>query len=227
MASDHPQPAKYHYSKPSLKGSLQLNSEQAKFFAGNRFDNLMTALFIIDVTSRKLAQRLKTFDHQAVVDAVSLKIERMETAVRDEIERLEALLKGLGITERASYSSPLTREFDITSPEIKRMSNLLHAFDQLIMLVDTAWLKETIESGEAEAFRANRSSQMNRLIRSLVGLGQSARTKAYASKVAELETAIEKEEAKVQAQQSEREAAGFLEPETGAEALDSLDEVAA
>lgn len=226
MASTHPQPTKYQYSKPSLKGQMVLNTEQAKFFAGNRFDSLMTGLFIIDVTSRKLAKRLKTFDHKAVVEAVAKKIERMEIAVRDETERLDAFLKELGIKELAQYSSPLTREFEITSPEIKRMSSLLQAFDHLIIQVDTAWLHEKIDSAEADEFRATKSNQMARLIRSLVGLGQSARAKAYASKVAELQDDIEKAEAKVNAEKKEREDTGFIEPEGDAGALDLLPEEA-
>lgn len=217
-----PQATKYQYSKPSLKGKMILNTEQAKFFAGNRFDNLMTALFIIDVTSRKLAKRLRTFDHKAVVEAVSKKIERMEVVVRDEAERLETLLKSLGITERAEYSSPLTREFDITSPEIKRMSKLLQDFDQLIVLVDTAWLREMIDSAEADEFRAEKSNQMARLVRSLIGVGQSARAKAYASKVAELQEDIEKAEAKVAADKAEREASGYIEPDEATDPLDAL-----
>lgn len=203
-----------------------MNTEQAKFFAGNRFDSLMTALFIIDVTSRKLAKRLKTFDHKAVVDAVSKKIERMEVAVRDESERMDALLKSLAIKELAGYSSPLTREFEITSPEIKRMSSLLQAFDHLIIKVDTAWLHEKIDSSEADEFRATKSNQMARLIRSLVGLGQSARAKAYASKVAELQEDIEKAEAQASAEKEQREASGYIEPDGNADALDSLPEEA-
>lgn len=226
MATNQPQPTKYQYSKPSLKGKMVLNTEQAKFFAGNRFDSLMTALFIIDVTSRKLAKNLKTFDHKAVVDAVSKKIERMEVAVRDESERMDTLLKSLGVKELAGYSSPVTREFEITSPEIKRMSSLLQAFDHLIIQVDTAWLHEKIDSSEAEEFRASKSNQMARLIRSLVGLGQSARAKAYASKVAELQEDIEKAEAKVTADKEEREAAGHIEPDGNADPLDSLPEEA-
>lgn len=221
MTSAQPEAARYQYSKPSLKGKLVLNTEQAKFFAGNRFDNLMTALFIIDVTSRKLAKRLKSFDHKAVVDAVSKKIERMEVAVSDESQRLETLLKSQGINEWAEYSSPMTREFEITSPEIKRISNLLEAFDRLIILVDTAWLRELIESAEADEFREAKSSQMARLIRSLVGLGQSARSKAYASKISELESDIEKAEAQVADEKAKREATGFLEPENHVDPLDS------
>lgn len=67
---------------------------------------------------------------------------------------------------------------------------------------------------------------MARLIRSLVGLGQSARAKAYASKVAELQEDIEKAEAKVSTDKEAREAAGHIEPDGNADPLDSLPEEA-
>ncbi|WP_137887515.1 hypothetical protein [Pseudomonas sp. 2FE] len=227
MAATKPAAVKYQYSKPSLKGVMNLNTEQAKFFAGNRFDSLMTALFIVDVTSRNLAKRLKTFNHKAVVDAVSSKIEAMETSINDEIVRLETMLTSLGVTERAGYSSPLVREFQVTSPEIKRMSKVLQSFDTLITLVDTAWLGEKIESSEAEEFRVAKSDKMAKLIRSLVGLGQSARVKAYSSKSAELKAEIEKVEAAVLTEKAAREASGFIEQEVPADQLDSLEEAAA
>ena len=219
------QPQKYQYSKPSLKGRICLNTEQAKFFAGNRFDNVMTALFIIDVTSRKLAQKLKTFDHKAVVEAVVKRIEGMEQIISAETERLEAFLKANNRNSRASYSSPLTREFDITSPEIKRISTLLQNFDNLIVLIDTVWLEELIDSAEAVEFRAARSEQMKKLFRSLVGLGQGARARAYASKVAELKADIEKAEAQAEQDKADRAAEGFVESpdDSGPDPLDALE----
>lgn len=212
---------KYQYSKPSLKGSITLNTEQAKFFGGNRFDNLMTSMFIVDVISRKLAQKLKTFDHEAVANAVGKKIEEVEKTIDAETQRLEAYLKAQKVAVRASYSSPMVRSFDITSPEIMRISKLLVAFDNLIMLMDTAWLAEKVGSAEAETYRTERTRQMLKLTRSLVGLGQSARNKAYASKVAEesegandlseAKAAIELEEAKAEANKAERKSAGIEE----------------
>ncbi|MCC9289618.1 hypothetical protein [Pseudomonas aeruginosa] len=205
---------------------MVLYTEQAKFFAANRFDSHMTALIIIDVTCRKLAKILKTFDHKAVLDAVSKIIERLEVALRDESVRMDTLLKSLGINELAGYSSPVTREFDITSPEIQRMSSLVQAFDHLIIHVDTAWLHEKFDSSEADEFRANKSNQMARLIRLLVGLGQSARAQAYASKDAELHEDIDKAEANVSAEKEEREAARHIEPVGNADPLDSHPEEA-
>lgn len=233
-AAQQPQaPQRYEYSKPSLSGSITLYTEQAKHFGGNHLDNLQTAMFIIDVVSRKLARNLKTFDHKAVVDAVDKKIGVMEKDIRDETERLEAFLKSRGVTVRANYSSPLHREFAITSPDVQRITSLLVAFDQLIILIDTAWLVGMVDSAEAEKFRVNKSNTLLKLTRSLVGTGQAARTKAYATKAAEASAAeaaeaaevqkeIELAESKAEASKAERRAAGSLEPDELTEGPDPL-----
>lgn len=217
-------PQRYQYSKPSLTGSITLYTEQAKHFGGNHLDNLQTAMFIIDVVSRKLARKLKTFDHKAVVDAVNKKIGQMEKAISDETQRLEAFLQSSGITVRANYSSPLHREFEVTSPDVQRITSLLVAFDKLIILIDTAWLAGLVDSAEADTFRVTKSNMLLKLTRSLVGTGQAARTKAYATKLAEASAAeaaeaaevqkeIEQAESKAEASKAERRAAGSLEPD--------------
>jgi len=238
MADADAKPQKYQYSKPSFKGSITLNTEQAKHFGSNHLDNLQTAMFIVDVVSRKLARNLKTFDHKAVVEAVNHKITTMEKAFSDEIARLEAFLKSAGITARANYSSPLNRDFEITSPEVQRITSLLQSFDHLITLIDTAWLAGKIDSAEADKFRVTKTNQMLKLTRSLVGVGQAARKKAYATKMAEAseadaaETAevqkeIELAESRAEASKAERRAAGSVEHDEltdGPDPLAALDD---
>ncbi|GAB3466007.1 hypothetical protein [Azotobacter salinestris] len=104
------------YSKPSFPGHLRLNSEQAKRFGGAEFDNATSALFVIDVMARKLARRRKNFNHQVVADAISKTIEKMQTEVSNEIQRMETFLKKEGISQRPNYSNPLERKFNISSP---------------------------------------------------------------------------------------------------------------
>lgn len=222
------QPQKYQYSKPSFQGAITLNTEQAKHFGGNHLDNLQTAMFIVDVVSRKLARNLKTFDHKAVVAAVNQRIEAMEEDIRAEAERLDAFLKLNGVSARPNYSSPLYREFEITSPEVQRITRLLVAFDELIIRVDTGWLAGIIDSAEADKFRVSKSNKMLKMTRSLVGLGVAARRKVYATKLAEAAEAaevkreIEQAETQAEARKAERRAAGSDEPDEMAGSPDPL-----
>lgn len=225
VAAPAPSSEKYQYSKPSFKGKLVLNTEKAKAFGGNRFDNVMTGLFIIDVVARQLAKNLKTYDHKAVAAAVSTKIGEVEKIVSDEIARITALL-GARAEILPDYSNPLNRTYEITSPEIARFARLLGDFDKLMMLIDVGWLAELIDSDDAEQFRQEKARQILRLIRYLYGTGQSARSKAYASKSAEaaqMKADIEKAEALELAEKNERAAAGILEPKE----LDALEQIEA
>ncbi|MBD9634594.1 hypothetical protein [Pseudomonas sp. PDM19] len=217
-------PKKYQYSTARLKGHLVLNTEQAKAFSGNRFDNVMTALFVIDVVARKLAQKLKSFDYQAVASAVSTKLANAEKAISDDTARISALLGALAQC-LPEYDHPQERAYEITSPEIARFGALLKAYDHLIMLVDAGWLGGVIESGEADAFRQEKHKQINKLVRFLVGTGQAARTKAYASKSLEMKADLEQADAQEQTEKEERKASGFVEPESND--LDAVEQIEA
>jgi len=205
-------PRKYAYSTPSFPGLLHLNSEQAKRFGGTEFDNVTSALFVIDVMARKLARRRKNFNHQVVADAVSKTIEKMQTEVSNEIQRMETFLKKEGISQRPNYSNPLERKFNISSPEVMRLTHLLQAFDTLISLIDTAWLAQKLDSDEASDFRERKTNDMSKMVKALIKHGAAARAMAYANNEVEVQKDIEKVEAQVAADKQEREAAGFVEP---------------
>jgi len=212
MADPKTPPRKYAYSTPSFPGLLHLNSEQAKRFGGTEFDNVTSALFVIDVMARKLARRRKNFNHQVVADAVSKTIEKMQTEVSNEIQRMETFLKKEGISQRPSYSNPLERKFNISSPEVMRLTHLLQAFDTLISLIDTAWLAQKLDSDEASDFRERKTNDMSKMVKALIKHGAAARAMAYANNEVEVQKDIEKVEAQVAADKQEREAAGFVEP---------------
>ncbi|WP_152390170.1 DUF1845 domain-containing protein [Azotobacter salinestris] len=212
MADPKTPPRKYAYSTPSFPGLLHLNSEQAKRFGGTEFDNVTSALFVIDVMARKLARRRKNFNHQVVADAVSKTIEKMQTEVNNEIQRMETFLKKEGISQRPNYSNPLERKFNISSPEVMRLTHLLQAFDTLISLIDTAWLAQKLDSDEASDFRERKTNDMSKMVKALIKHGAAARAMAYANNEVEVQKDIEKVEAQVAADKQEREAAGFVEP---------------
>lgn len=212
MADPKTPTRKYAYSKPSFPGQIRLNTEQAKRFGGAEFDNATSALFIIDVMARNLARRRKNFNHQVVAEAVAKTIEKMQAEVSSEIERLETFLKKEGISQRPDYSNPLERKFNITSPEVMRLTRLLQTFDTLITLIDTAWLASKLDSDEAADFRERKTNDMRKMVKALIKHGAAARAMAYANNDVEAQRDIEKVEAQVAADKQEREAAGFVEP---------------
>lgn len=206
MAEKQTTPRKFKYSTPSLAGTLTLNTEQAKRFGGNIFDNLTTSLFIIDVMARKLAKNNKAFNHKAVASAVTTLIDNMQAEISGEIQRMEHFMKAEKIGSEVTYSNPLVRQFRITSPEIMRVSTLLNDFDRLIVLIDTAWLHGKLDSAEADEFRDRKVKAVGKCLKSLISNGMAAREKAYASsEAAEVQQEIAKVEAEVAAEAQARE----------------------
>jgi hypothetical protein len=206
MAEKQTTPRKFKYSTPSLAGTLTLNTEQAKRFGGNIFDNLTTSLFIIDVMARKLAKNNKAFNHKAVATAVTTLIDNMQAEISSEIQRMEHFMKAEKIGSEVTYSNPLVRQFRITSPEIMRVSTLLNDFDRLIVLIDTAWLHGKLDSAEADEFRDRKVKAVGKCLKSLISNGMAAREKAYASsEAADVQKEIAKVEAEVAAEAKVRE----------------------
>lgn len=212
MAEKQPVPRRFKYSTPSLAGTLVLNTEQAKRFGGNTFDTLTTSLFTIDVMARKMAKHNKSFNLKAVEDAVSSLIDSMKAEIAGEIQRMEHFLAAEMITSTVTYSNPLERKFRITSPEIKRVSDLINDFDRLIVLIDTAWLHGKLDSDEADEFRSKKVKAVTKCLKSLISHGMAARAKAYASpETADVQSEISKIEAEVAAEAKDREDAEAAE----------------
>lgn len=208
MAEKQPIPKRFKHSTPSLAGTLVLNTEQAKRFGGNTFDTLTTCMFTIDVMARKLAKHNKSFNLKAVEEAVTALIENMKSEIEGEIQRMEHFLAAEKITGTVTYSNPLERKFRITSPEIKRVSDLINNFDRLIVLIDTAWLHGKLDSDEAEEFRTKKVKAVTKCLKSLISHGMAARAKAYATpEASDVQGEIAKVEAEVATEALEREAA--------------------
>ncbi|SFL46623.1 hypothetical protein [Azotobacter beijerinckii] len=93
-----------------------------------------------------------------------------------------------------------------------RFTQLLEAFDRLIMLIDTAWLSQKLDSDEAVKFRERKTDDMSKMVKALIKHGAAARAMAHANNDVEAQKDIEKVEAQAAADKQEREAAGFVEP---------------
>lgn len=204
-------PKRYIYSTPSFKLEIMLCSEEAKRLGGQVFDTLSSSLFIIDVMSRKMAEKSKSFNHKAITTAVASLIDGITDEIQADISRLSQFLDSQGINDRPSYSNPLKRKYEATSPEIRRFADLVVQFDTLIQLIDTAWLSQLLSSEEAADYRKRKAKALGSVVRKLINHGMAAKQKAYASSDEDVKTDIEAAEAKVAAERQEREDAGFVE----------------
>ncbi|MDX1296677.1 MAG: hypothetical protein R3260_00340 [Pseudomonas sp.] len=197
------------YSTAIMKRKITFQTEEAKSFLGNKMDNIAVALFILDVISRKRIARLNlsTKDHKAASKALNKLFTDFEKEIQDETTRLEAVLKAQKIQGRAEHNNPGSYEVEITTPELKRAVDLLLAFDNLIVLVDTVWLMGIMETDVANQFRATKAGQIKRLFGSVYKLSQAAKQSAFVKDDADTQAVIAREEKKLEPQEEQPAAA--------------------
>jgi len=199
------------YSTAIMKRQITCQTEEAKGFLGNKLNSIAVALFILDVTSRKRIERLNlsTKEHRAASKALNKLFTDFEQEINDETSRLEAVLKAQQVNGRAKHNNPGTAEVEITTPELKRVVDILLAFDNLMILTDTIWLMGFMDTEDANLFRKQKAAQFKRLISSVYKLSQAAKQSASVKDDADAQAAIAREEEKLEPQQaatSEKEA---------------------
>jgi len=179
------------FSTAVMKSTLTLNTEQGKSFAGNPFENMAHCLFVIDVISRKLTENTANCKlHRKVSTAVGKRFQEMENDIKSETERLELFLKQAKVTERATYTNPTIRTVDVASPDVRRLCDLLMAFDNMIMLLDTAWLWRMIDTVEANEYRMMKKRALKKFLGSLMEHAWAAKKSVNASDDEEIKKII-------------------------------------
>lgn len=186
------------YSTAIIRQTVTFQTEQAKYFIGNWLSDLSVALFALDVISRKRLARLSlsTKQHKAATKALGKLFTDFEKVIKDDSARLEAVLKAQKITARADHNNPRSTDIEITTPELKRAIDLLIAFDNLIVLVDTVWLMGIMDTDEANQFRQAKSSQLKLMFRNIYKLSTAAKKSAYVQQDKESMEKIQAEEKK-------------------------------
>lgn len=193
------------YSTAVIKQQITCQTEEAKGFLGHRLGTLSVALFILDVTSRKRIARLNLSqkEHKAASRALNKLFTDFEKDISDETARIETVLKAQKITSRAEHNNPGTATVEITTPELRRAMEILQAFDNLIILVDTAWLMGIMDTEVANAYRKQKTSQFRSLLSSIYKLSKAAKESAFVKDDEEAKAAIAREEEKHGGQEGE------------------------
>ena len=186
------------YSTAIMKQTITFKTEEAKNYIGTWLNNVSIALFTLDVISRKRIARLNlsTKQHKAATKALNKLFADYEKEIKDDSERLETVLKAQKITDRAEHNNPRSTQVEITTPELKRAVDLLLAFDNLIILVDTVWLMGIMDTDQANQFRQLKSRQLKNLFVNIYKLSQAAKKSAFVQEDQEVLDEIAVEEQK-------------------------------
>lgn len=207
------------YSTAIMKRQITCQTEEAKGFLGNKLNSIAVALFILDVTTRKRIARLNLSpkEHRAASKALNKLFTDFEQDIQDETARIETVLKAQKVDGRAQHNNPGTSEVEITTPELKRVVDILLAFDNLMVLTDTVWLMGFMDTEDANQFRKQKAAQFKRLISSVYKLSQAAKQSAAVKDDAEAQAAIAREEEKLEATGEATDAAPPQEPKEEAD----------
>ena len=125
-------------SRPQLARTLQFNSLQAQKVIDRSFERLKYALFSTSVILRIIS------DDEEEIARIDGYINEQFAMVEGELTmakaQLEKILASNGIGELARYSNPETRTVEVDSPRAGVFLKLVSLLDDLILLIDTAWL---------------------------------------------------------------------------------------
>lgn len=156
------------YSTPTIESTIILKTEQAKRVFNRCFEGASRALFTIDVIARALADTNKSFDHGQVMEAINKMLNDLEREIVNASGRYETMLKAKGHENtRCAYTKEATLKFSISTPEILRFATILSAFDEMIVLFDTCWLCQLVDSKVAQATRTEKLRMIMRIVRKI------------------------------------------------------------
>lgn len=163
-------------SRPVFERTFNINSEQAIRVIRDSYNRLMHSLYAIDVILRIIGQEQAVDELEELVSAM---IAECAEDLQQEKARLDTLKSENGITETPTYTHP--REFiaKIVSPQVAQFVELIRLLDQLIIVMDTLWLCQIIESKHYTAARYQWQQRLQRLASRIVTIERQAHQAAY------------------------------------------------
>lgn len=126
------------YSRAVIKRTVEFNSLQAQRVMHRSFEKLKQSLFSLSVILRIIA------DDESEIEKIDAYIDEQFNSVESDIAteqaRLRKVLEDNGIEDLAGYSKPSTYSIEIDTPRAHTFLRLISQLDNLMLLIDTAWL---------------------------------------------------------------------------------------
>lgn len=164
-------------SRPQLARTLQFNSLQAQKVIDRSFERLKYALFSTSVILRIIS------DDEEEIARIDGYINEQFAMVEGELTmakaQLEKILASNGIGELARYSNPETRTVEVDSPRAGVFLKLVSLLDDLILLIDTAWLCGEFNDIQKKDATYQWQQRLIRLAGRIVAIERRARAAAF------------------------------------------------
>jgi len=164
-------------SRPIFQRKVTLNSLQAKRIIDRSFKKLRHALF---QTSVIMKITYSEEEIAAVDSTIDKSLDKEQQDISNEKARIQKLLDDNGITTLAVYTKPEEFILDIDSPRANRFLRLVIAVDELIHLIDTAWLSGEISDSVKKDLTYQQQQRLIKAAGQIIGL--ESRTRAAAAR---------------------------------------------
>jgi hypothetical protein len=158
---------------PVFSVSVKLNTEFAQRVYKRCFDRLKADLYVLTVRTRAGGMDEAA---KAIETILSEAFGSVRKDLDSELERSDALLDDVKLTDLAEYDGVPTIKAAYSTPRAKEFLDLLLKMDQLLMRYDALWLSGHIETQQRWARCQNWQRRLTKVANRLRELGNRTRT---------------------------------------------------
>ncbi|MFC1337401.1 MAG: hypothetical protein G8D89_16455 [gamma proteobacterium symbiont of Clathrolucina costata] len=164
------------YSRAIISRKVAFNSLQAQRVMHRSFEKLKQSLFSLSVILRIIS------DNETEIEKIDAYIDEqfaaVETDIAAEQARLKKVLADNGIEDLANYSKPESYEVEIDSPRANTFLRLNSQLDNLMLLIDTAWLCGEFDDKQKKNATFQWQQRLIKLAGRIIALEKRARVAA-------------------------------------------------
>lgn len=157
---------------PVFSCTLQLNTDFAQRVYKRSFDRLKADLYVLTVRTRSSGMDEAA---KAIEVLISEAFASARKDLESELERSDALLDDVKLSDLPEYEGTLTTKAKYSTPRAKEYLDLLLKMDQLLMRYDALWLAGHIETQPRVARSQNWQRRMIKIANRLRELGNRTR----------------------------------------------------
>lgn len=163
-------------SRAVINRTVSFGSFQAQKVMTRSYDALRRSLFQLSVILRIIS------NNEAEIEKIDQYVEDQFTTLQKEIAleqaRIRKILEDNGIEDHASFSKPETFEPVIDSRRANTFLRLIGDLDQLMVLIETAWLTGELDDRQRRTATVNWQQRLIKLAARIIALENRARSAA-------------------------------------------------
>ena len=164
------------HSRAIIQRTVEFNSLQAQKVMHRSFEKLKQSLFSLSVILRIIS------DNETEIEKIDAYIDEQFVSAEEDLAteqaRLRKILEDNGIEDLAGYSKPETYKIELDSPRANTFVRLIAQLDNLMLLIDTAWLCGEFDDKQKKNATFQWQQRLIKLAGRIIALEKRARVAA-------------------------------------------------